>query len=240
MRWRAAITANAMEPAAGPEAGLELDAEEAESGPLRRCIVTRARLEKPQMIRFVLGPEGEIVPDLAATLPGRGLWLSASRDVLETARLRGAFGRAARASVRVPPDLLALVRLGLARRIGETLGLARRAGQAVAGFQKAGEWLRAGRAALLVQASDGSAEECRRFAALPAMPVVAPLPAGVLGPLFGREHVVHVALAKGRLAERVQIDAARLAGLADEILADEIVKTPSDAVGRDRLGKTGE
>jgi len=161
-----------------------------------------------------------LVPDLAARLPGRGIWLSARGDVLETARARGGFAKAARGPVSVPPDLLPLLQAGLARRIGELLGLARRAGQAVCGFQKAHEWLVSGRAGLVVQASDGSAEERARFLGKVsgdrAMKVVAPLPAASLGAVFGRDHVVHVAVAAGRLATAIGIEAGRLAGLSGQ------------------------
>ncbi len=171
------------------------------------------------MIRFVVGPERAVVPDLAATLPGRGMWLSARRDVLETARAQGglgrAFARAARGPVIVPPDLLAELETALSRRIGELVGLARRAGQAVAGFDKAREWLRTGRGRLILQASDGSAAERARFlsGADASVAVWAPLPAAALGRVFGRDHVVHVAIAPGRLAERLAIEAERLSGL---------------------------
>ncbi len=137
--------------------------DEPETGPLRRCVVTRERLAKERMIRFVVGPERQVVPDLAARLPGRGIWLSARGDVIETARTRGAFAKAARGPVTVPPDLLSGLQAALVRRIGEHLGLARRAGQAVAGYSKAREWLDKGSAGLVVQAADGSAEERARF-----------------------------------------------------------------------------
>ena len=141
--------------------------DEPETGPLRRCIVTRERQPKERMIRFVVGPDRTLVPDLLATLPGRGIWLSAAGDVIETARAQGglgrAFARAARGPVIVPPDLPAVLEAALVRRIGELLGLARRAGQAVAGFDKAREWLRSGRGRLILQASDGSAAERARF-----------------------------------------------------------------------------
>jgi uncharacterized protein len=176
------------------------------------------------MIRFVVGPERSVVPDLATTLPGRGMWLSARRDVLETARAQGglgrAFARAARGPVIVPPDLLAELETALSRRIGELIGLARRAGQAVAGFDKAREWLRTGRGRLILQASDGSAAERARFlsgavvsGAGASVTVWDPLPAAALGRVFGRDHVVHVAIAPGRLAERLAIEAERLSGL---------------------------
>jgi len=167
------------------------------------------------MIRFVVGPEGQVVPDLAAKLPGRGIWLSARRDVLDTARARNAFARVARAPVSVPPGLTLIVGDGLARRVTEQLGLARRAGQAVCGFQRAREWLVGRRAGLVVQASDGSPEERARFlSGANDVPVATPLPAQALGAVFGRDHVVHVVIAPGRLAEAIRIEADRLAGVS--------------------------
>jgi uncharacterized protein len=189
-----------------------------EQGPLRRCAVTRERLTKERMIRFVVGPDGTVVPDLTARLPGRGIWLSARGDVVETARTGGAFAKAARGPVTVPSDLLSGLQAALARRIGEHLGLARRAGQAVAGFDKAREWLGKGTAALVIQAADGSPEERARFLGHWAGPVVTPLDATTLGAVFGRDHVVHVAVAAGRLAERIATEAVRLAGLAQSDL----------------------
>jgi uncharacterized protein len=196
---------------------------EPETGPLRRCIVTRTRLPKEQMIRFVVGPDRTLVPDLAARLPGRGIWLSASGDVIEPAgakgdayrRLARAFARAARGPVLVPQDLPVVLQAALIRRIGETLGLARRAGQAIAGFEKAREWLRTGRARLVLQASDGSEAERARFlsGAGSSVTVADPLPGAALGRVFGRDFVVHVAIAPGRLAEVLCIETARLGGL---------------------------
>jgi predicted RNA-binding protein YlxR (DUF448 family) len=198
--------------------GAELD-NEPETGPLRRCIVTRERLPKERMIRFVLAPDKTVTPDLTATLPGRGIWLSASADVIEKARAQGglgrAFARAARGPVIVPPDLPAVLETALLRRIGELLGLARRAGQAVAGFDKAREWLQTGRARLILQASDGSAAERARFLAGVGTQatVLDALPAAALGQVFGRDHVVHIAIAPGRLGERLAVEAARYEGL---------------------------
>jgi predicted RNA-binding protein YlxR (DUF448 family) len=206
---------------------------EPETGPLRRCVVTRERLPKERMIRFVVGPDRQIVPDLAARLPGRGIWLSASRDVLNSSRLqrdgrqtekRGddayrqlvrAFARAARGPVSVPPDLSVLLQTALVRRIGDCVGLARRAGQAVAGYEKAREALRTGRFRLVVQASDGSEAERGRFLSGfgPELTIIDPLPGETLGRVFGRDYVVHVAVAPGKLAESLVVEAGRLAGL---------------------------
>jgi len=108
-----------------------------------------------------------------------------------------------------------MLEAALVRRIGELLGLARRAGQAVAGFEKAREWLRTGRSGLILQASDGSEAERERFLSGARGPVTVldPVPAAVLGRAFGRDHVVHVAIAAGRLGEKLAIEAARLNGL---------------------------
>jgi uncharacterized protein len=211
--------------------------EEPETGPLRRCIVTRERLPKERMIRFVIGPDRQIVPDLTARLPGRGIWLSASRDVLESSgvqeekrleegrqskrgdgqsrHLARAFARAARGPVSLPSDLSGLLQTALTRRIAECLGLARRAGQAVAGFEKAREALRSGRCKLVVQASDGSEAERLRFVSglAPDLVIIDPLPGETLGRVFGRDYVVHVAIAPGRLAQSIAMEANRLDGL---------------------------
>ncbi len=186
------------------------------------------------MIRFVIGPERQLVPDLAARLPGRGIWLSASGDVLEFSsgdearprteksaagladrRLARAFSRAARGPVLVPPDLSSLLQTALVRRITELLGLARRAGQAVAGFEKGREYLRTTPSRLVLQASDGSVSERARFltGAGADVKVFDPLPGDVLGRIFGRDYVVHVAVAPGKLAESLAMEAGRLAGL---------------------------
>ena len=195
-----------------------MDDEPPECGPLRRCVVTRERLPKERLIRFVLGPDRALVPDLAARLPGRGMWLSASGDVIEAGLAKGAlaraFAKAARGPVVLPQDFLATLEVALVRRIGELLGLARRAGQAVAGQAKAREWVRSSRARLVLEASDGSAAERARFvSAARALPVLEPLPAATLGQIFGRDRVVHVAIAPGKLADQLCVEAGRLDGL---------------------------
>ncbi len=197
---------------APPEPADDVGGGAPEKGPLRRCVVTRESKPKEGMVRFVLDPEGRVVPDLEGRLPGRGMWLSADADVLEHAVKRGAFAKAARRTVHVPPDLRARIEDGLTRRIRDLVGLARRGGQAVCGREAALEWLRAGRAGLLVQAADGSRAERARLAGGRSVPVVSPLPADALGAVFGRDHAVHVAIAAGRLADAIAAEAERLAG----------------------------
>ncbi|WP_240162139.1 RNA-binding protein [Gluconacetobacter azotocaptans] len=194
----------------------EIDREEEdERGPLRRCIVTRDRASPETMVRFVLSPDRILTPDLSARLPGRGIWLSARRDVLETARTRGAFARAARGQVVVPPNLADILESGLLRRMMDTVGLARRAGQVVCGFAKVREWIAGGRAGLVIQAEDGSPDERARLLSgardLPVMEI--PTAAG-LGAAFGRDHVVHAAMSHGELARRFRVDNERFTGLS--------------------------
>jgi predicted RNA-binding protein YlxR (DUF448 family)/ribosomal protein L30E len=184
------------------------------TGPQRRCLVTRESFLRETMLRFVVGPEGQVVFDVAATLPGRGMWLSASGDVVDMAVKRGVFARAAKAQVKTPPDLRSVIESRLRARVGEFLGLARRSGAAISGFETAREWLVAGKAGLVVQAADGSAEERSRFVGSRQIPVVAVLTAAELGKVFGRDHAVHVAIASGRLARMIEVEAARLAGVA--------------------------
>ncbi len=193
----------------------DAEANEPERGPLRRCVVTRERMPKERMIRFVVSPDRVLTPDLAARLPGRGIWLSAHRDVLETARTRGAFARAARGQVTIPPDLGLLLQDGLLRRVADLLGLGRRAGQAVCGYAKVREWIVEGRAAVIVQAVDGSPDErSRLLSGARTLPVVAVMSGTRLAASFGRDHVVHAALSRGALADRLVTESGRFAGLA--------------------------
>lgn len=180
-------------------------------------------------MRFVAAPDGTVLPDVAARLPGRGMWLSARADVIDTPRARAALARAAKAAgaegaIRVPDDLAERTRAALAARIADLIGLARRAGQAVAGHDRVAEWIASGRVGLLVQASDGAAggrEKLARKAGgaqaggtqASGAAAACPLPAAVLGQMFGRDHAVHVAIAPGRLAGLIADDCARLAGL---------------------------
>jgi predicted RNA-binding protein YlxR (DUF448 family)/ribosomal protein L30E len=166
------------------------------------------------MLRFVASPDAELVFDSLATLPGRGMWLSASAVVIEQAFKRGVFARAAKAQLRLPPDLRSGIESSLRVRLLELIGLARRSGNAIAGFEKGREWLAAGKAGLVVQAFDGSAGERARFAGQSKVPVVTALSAAALGRVFGRDHVVHAVIAEGRLARMIEVEAARLAGVA--------------------------
>src|SRR5262249_21682900 len=124
--------------------------------PVRRCVATWKVRPAREMVRFVRGPGEEIAPDVAGRLPGRGLWCLAERQAGERA-VKGRVAQAARATGERPPDPADRVAAQLARRLTDLLGLARRSGQAVAGFDQVEAALAAGRVAVLLQASDGSA-----------------------------------------------------------------------------------
>ncbi|WP_119461542.1 RNA-binding protein [Rhodospirillaceae bacterium SYSU D60014] len=191
-------------------------------GPLRRCLVTRTVRPKASLLRFVVGPDGTVVPDIENRLPGRGLWLSPARDIVATAVRKNLFAKAARSSVKVPADLPDRVEQFLTRRCLDLIGLARRAGQAVAGFEKVRGWLSTGRAGLLLAASDGAADGRRKLRNLvPGLPVIDLFSGAELAGALGRETVVHAAVAAGGFADRLAVDAERLAGIRVSELVDE-------------------
>ena len=153
------------------------------------------------LIRFVVGPESTIYPDLAGKLPGRGIWLTANRATVQTALKKRAFARAAKQPVTVSAEM------------PDLLGLARRASQAVAGFEKVKQWLGAGRVGVLLQAADGAADGRRKLANLAGdAPLVTLFSGAELSLALGRGNVIHAALAPGRLAERFLAEVARLRG----------------------------
>lgn len=166
------------------------------------------------LLRFVVGPDGTVVPDVEARLPGRGLWLTPRRDIVERALAKRMFARAARRPVVVAPQLAERIEGLLARRCGELVGLARRAGSAVAGFDKVGEAVRHARVELLLEALDGAEGGRRKIAALGRdLPAARVLTMAELGAAFGREHVVHAALGGGSLTGRLVVELSRLAGM---------------------------
>jgi uncharacterized protein len=183
-------------------------------GPVRRCLVSGRPGERGGLVRFVLGPVGEIVPDVEEKLPGRGFWVSADRATVETARRRHLFAKAARASVVSPDDLADRVEALLVRRCQSLIGLALRSRRAVFGCEKVREWLEAGKRGILVQASDGALHERRRIAALGGggCTIVGALSGSELGAAIGRHRVVHGLVLSGKLANNLAREAARLAG----------------------------
>ena len=183
----------------------------------RRDIVTGEVMDETRLIRFVPGPEGVVTPDLARKLPGRGLWVASDRTSVETAVKKGLFSRAAKAKVTAPPDLANLVESLLKRRLLSGLGLARRAGDLTSGFEKVSAAVAAGKAAWLIEASDGAADGRRKLMGKtrkqsPPTPIFGVFDAEELGLALGAENVIHTAFLAGRAADRWAQDAHRLSG----------------------------
>lgn len=185
-----------------------------DEAPERRCIVTRAALPAARMIRFVVGPDGQVVPDLKATLPGRGAWVTIERDLLEKAVAKGLFSRAFKRQVSADRDLGALVERQLEQAALGTLGMARKAGQAIAGFAKVEVALRSGRAGVLIHASDAADDGQRKLAAVlkaastpkqagdaAGMPVIREFTSEQLSLALGAAHVIHAVVLSGGLAD---------------------------------------
>ena len=201
-----------MEQAAAAEA--TDGAAETAASPQRRCIASGEVRDRSRLLRFVVGPDGTVVPDIDERLPGRGLWLTPRRDIVVRAVAKRLFPRAARRSVSVPPDLADRLETLLARRVVDSLGLARRAGLAVAGFDRVSDAVRHGRAALLLCARDGAAGGRRKLAELARdLPCAEALVASELGAAFGRDRIVHAAVGGGKLGRRLLLDLEKLAGL---------------------------
>ena len=183
----------------------------------RRDIVSGQVMGEAALVRFVAGPGGLVVPDLARKLPGRGLWVAADRASVEAAVKRGAFSRAAKAKLSAPADLADQVETLLRRRILDGLGLAKRAGELISGFEKVASTLNAGKAAWLIEASDGAADGRRKILNVARKSPKPPQLCGLfdaeeLGLALGAENVIHTAFLAGRGADRWTNDVRRLSG----------------------------
>jgi predicted RNA-binding protein YlxR (DUF448 family) len=179
----------------------------------RRCIVTGEAKPKEGLIRFVVGPDGVVVPDVLGKLPGRGMWVTADRAILEKAG-KGQFSRSAKTPVTVPEGLADEVERQIARRVIDLIAMARKAGIAVCGFEKVKSWLAGNEhVRVLLQADDGSSRGKAKLWTPEGARYFDCLTAQELGLAFGRQSVIHGALATGGLSNRVVEEAAKLKGL---------------------------
>jgi hypothetical protein len=184
----------------------------------RRCIVTGEVLPEARLLRFVLGPEGEIVPDVEAKLPGRGLWVRAERSTIAQAVAKRLFAKAAHAPVKADADLAGRAEVRLVERMLAHLGLARRAGELFLGFDQVEKALRgANPPAVIVEAAEAAPDGRRKLQAAALARGFVPYVIGALtneelSLALARPNVVHAALQPGRIAERLIFEAARLQG----------------------------
>jgi predicted RNA-binding protein YlxR (DUF448 family) len=178
------------------------------SGTMRMCAVTRAVRPIDELIRFVVAPSGEVIADLKRKLPGRGLWVSASRKAVAEAIRRNQFGKGFKRDVRVSPTLAADTENLLIRSVIEALAMAAKAGQAVAGFAKVEGALQQHQAVALIHAADGAADGTRKLDAIlrqntgkpeesREIPVIGVLTSEQLDLALGRSNVIHAALLAG-------------------------------------------
>lgn len=199
----------------------------------RRDIVSGEVMEEARLIRFVVGPDGQAVPDLARKLPGRGMWVAADRASVTAAAKKGLFARSAKAKVTAPADLADQVEALLKTRLLSALGLARRGGDLTSGFEKVHAAIAAGKAAWLIEATDSAADGRRKLWALARKQ---PRPPGLIG-LFngaelslalGGENVIHTAFLAGRAAGHWAEDVRRLAGFSP-LLPEDWREEPVEA-----------
>ena len=179
---------------------------------------------KAGLVRFVVGPDDTVFPDLAGKLPGRGIYVTAERGALEKAVAKRMFSKGAKKQVSVPEDLVATVEAGLLRRLQDAIAMARKAGQAVSGYEKVRTMLDRGEARVLLQASDGSQRGKGKLSTPEGGKWIGFLTADELGLAFGRDRTIHASVAAGTLARRIVEEAARLKGIrhsADETVVGE-------------------
>ena len=179
----------------------------------RRDIVSGEIMPENRLIRFVAGPDGEVVPDVAAKLPGRGLWVEASRTAIAKAVEKKLFARPAKAQVNATADLADRAEKALVARMVGDLGLARRSGALVLGFDNVLRALESPKPPkALIEAFDGSRDGKRKlYAAAHRLElnctVIESLTSAELGLALGRENVIHAAVQPGGLADRLILDA---------------------------------
>jgi len=199
----------------------------------RRDIVSGEVMDEARLIRFVAGPDGTVVPDLARKLPGRGLWVAADRASVATAAKKGLFARAAKAQLKASAELPDQVESLLKSRLLSGLGLAKRAGDLTSGFEKVSSTISSGKAAWLIEASDGAADGRGKLLRLarhqsPPPGVFGLFAAAELGLALGGENVIHTAFLAGRAAERWAQDVRRLAGFSP-LLPEDWREEPIEA-----------
>jgi predicted RNA-binding protein YlxR (DUF448 family) len=190
--------------------------QEADAGPRdgaagreRLCIATRTVKPVEEMIRFVIGPDDTVVPDLKRRLPGRGVWVTATRAALAGAVKRNAFARGFKRPVRSSADLSALTDSLLERAALGSLAMARKAALVETGFARVEAAVAGGHIAALIHAADAAPDGVRKLAAAAkrladeavSLPVVTAFSSAQLDLALGRSNVIHAALLPGPASE---------------------------------------
>lgn len=196
----------------------------------RKCIVSGEVAPKAGLIRFVVGPDDRIYPDILGKLPGRGMYVTATRAMLEAAT-KGQFSRSAKQAVSIPEGLVDEVERQVCRHAVDLIALTRKSGRAVCGFEKVKGWLAGGEnVRVLLQASDGSERGKAKLWTPEGARYFGCFTSEELGLAFGRGSAIHGALSNGKLSNRVVEEATKLRGLR-EIDGDDV------SAGKDKEAK---
>jgi uncharacterized protein len=184
----------------------------------RQCALTRANLPVDQLVRFALGPDGNIVPDIDAKAPGRGVWISFDYEAVAQAAQKNVFARSLKHKVHVPQDLAQITRTRLEQRLSGALGLARKAGQLQTGATRVKSVIGDATIIALFTASNGAPDGRRKMMmALRSsgleeeVPSFDILSSELLGLALGQENVIHAALTKGAAGKSALLRAQNLA-----------------------------
>ncbi|MEM9668367.1 MAG: RNA-binding protein [Pseudomonadota bacterium] len=185
--------------------------------PVRQCAVMRERRPQSEMVRFARSPDGIAVPDLAAKLPGRGVWVTAHRDAIRDAVEKRVFSRGFKMETGADGTLDDQVENLLVKRLQSTLGLAKKAGEIILGFDQVKAKLEKSRPGVLIAASDSSSDGRNKLyflakAIYEDIELAGALASAELGMAFGRSHVVHALLEAGAFSRNWQTDYVRLIG----------------------------
>jgi uncharacterized protein len=206
----------------------------------RLCIATRKVRPVTDLIRFVVGPEGEAVPDIKSRLPGRGLWVTATREAIEDAVRRKAFARGFKRDVRLLADLASRTERLLQQAVVDALAVACKAGLVATGFSGAAAALDRGQAVALLHATEASREGIRKFDALIArhpgrsVPVIEFLTAAQLDLALARPNVVHAALLAGPASDAALSRARRFERFRTGVAGDRGNQAGTGAAHRAR------
>ena len=188
-------------------------------GTERTCALTRQQMPVEEMIRFVVGPTGEVVADVKRKLPGRGIWITGTRAAIEEAAKRNVFARGFKREVKALRDLAADVERMLERAALDALAVAGKAGQVVAGAAKVEAALGRKDLRALIHAADASAEGKRKLTAAlhrnreekpGEIAIIETFSGGQLDLALNRPNVVHAALLAGPGAETLLARVKRL------------------------------
>ena len=191
-------------------------------GPERRCIVTRELALKVDLIRFVVSPDNQVVPDILEKLPGRGAYIKPQKEVFDKAMASGAFKRAFKKNVTCAPDLGDMLISLLRQRVLGLINMAMKADQIALGFDQTRALAQSGKLAIRVEARDGAADGRGKIRTLakavnlelerPIAKVIGCFTALELGQIVGRPPLVHAGIERGRLAKALNHDVMRLSG----------------------------